>query len=67
MSDKNLEVEIARIREEAEEERICHKEKLEEVFNRNKEYVVTMLWRTGLSISDDAIDTSSQPGINIIS
>ncbi|KAM7466039.1 hypothetical protein LguiB_013601 [Lonicera macranthoides] len=60
-SDKNLEVEIAQIREEAEEERNHHKEELEQVFNKSKEYVNEMLRRAGLSIPDDAIDTSIQP------
>ncbi|KAM7486207.1 LOW QUALITY PROTEIN: hypothetical protein LguiA_002216 [Lonicera macranthoides] len=58
-SDKNLEVEIAQIRKEAQEERICHKEELEQVLNKSKEYVNEILRRAGLSIPDDAIDTSS--------
>ncbi|KAM7519316.1 hypothetical protein LguiB_018278 [Lonicera macranthoides] len=53
-SYKNLEVEIAQIREEAKEERNRHKKELEE-------YVNEMLRRAGLSIPDDAIDTSIQP------
>ncbi|KAM7513520.1 hypothetical protein LguiA_003103 [Lonicera macranthoides] len=60
-SDKNLEVEIAQIREEAEEERNRHKEELQQVFNKSKEYVNEMLRRAGLSIPDDVIDTSIQP------
>ncbi|KAM7484380.1 hypothetical protein LguiA_000389 [Lonicera macranthoides] len=60
-SDKNLEVEIVQIREEAEEERNRHKEELEQVFNISKEYVNEMLRRARLSIPDDVIDTSIQP------
>ncbi|KAM7490934.1 hypothetical protein LguiA_033855 [Lonicera macranthoides] len=60
-SDKSIEVEIAQIREEAEEKRIRHKEELEQVLNKSKEYVNEMLRRVGLSIPDDAIETSNQP------
>ena len=64
-SDKNLEVEIARIREEAEEERIRHKEELDQVLNKSKEYVLTILRRAGLEIPDDATDISSQQEVHI--